>query len=334
MIISRTPYRISFFGGGTDYPAWYLKHGGKVLGTSINKYCYITCRELPPYFEHKHRIVYSKSETVNSLDEIQHPSVRAILKHFNIQKGLEIHYDGDVPSRSGMGSSSAFSVGLIKALHALEGRMISNREILKEALYIEQEVLKENVGSQDQSFAAYGGFNTIEFLSNGEILINPVIMKYEDLIAFQKKFMLFFTGISRFASEVAGEQIKNTQKNASELGRMMELVDEATAVLTNKRKDFRAFGKLLDETWKLKRTLSSKITNSQIDDMYNLALENGAIGGKLLGAGGGGFILFYVDPENQGNVKRALKDYLYIPFEFDFTGSEIVVYKPYTANGL
>lgn len=332
MIISRTPFRISFFGGGTDYPDWYLEHGGKVLGTSIDKYCYISCRELPPFFEFKYRIVYSNNETVKTINEIQHPCVKAVLNHFNIQTGLEIHNDGDVPARSGMGSSSAFTVGLLKTLHAFNGKMLSKEELLKEALYIEQKVLKENVGSQDQVFATYGGFNFIEFMKNGEIIVNPVIMDHEHLKAFEGKFMLFFTGISRIASEVAGDQIKNIPKNKEELLKMNGLVDEAFRIITNKKKDFRVFGELLNETWQLKRKLSNKITNPKIDEIYSIALKSGAIGGKLLGAGGGGFIIFYVEPENQQNVREILKDYLWIPFEFDFSGSEIMVYKPYFSN--
>ncbi len=333
MIISRTPFRISFFGGGTDYPAWYLKNCGKVLGTSIDKYCYITCRKLPPFFKHKHRIVYSKNEQVNEITEIQHPAVRAVFEYFKVNKGLEVHHDGDVPSKSGMGSSSAFTVGLLKSMYALNGKMISKSEVLNKSLYIEQEIIKENVGSQDQTFAAYGGLNLIDFLSNGEIVVNPIIMDQSHLTAFESKFMLFFTGISRYASEIAGNQIRNISKNGDYLYKMTDLVDEAFSVLTSKKKDFRAFGELLNETWKLKRKLSNDISNNEIDEMYETALSNGAVGGKLLGAGGGGFIVFYVEPENQQNVREALANYLHIPFKLDFTGSEIIVYKPYYSNG-
>jgi len=326
MIVSRTPHRISFFGGGTDYPAWYLQEGGKVIGTAINKYCYITCRKLPPFFEHKHRIVYSHIEDVINLDDIRHPSVRETFKYLNIQNGLSIHHDGDIPARSGMGSSSAFTVGLLNTLYALDGKIVSKRELMKESIYIEQELIKENVGSQDQAFAAYGGFNLIEFLNSGEIDVKPIIMPIERLKNFQAKFMLFFSGISRIASEVAGEQIKNTAKNTPNLAQMLELTEEAYKVLTNGQSDFRHFGELLHETWLLKKTLSSKISTLLIDEMYNIARNNGAVGGKLLGAGGGGFMLFYVEPESQEQVKKALKDYLHIPFQFDFSGSKIIVY--------
>jgi D-glycero-alpha-D-manno-heptose-7-phosphate kinase len=328
MIISRTPHRISFFGGGTDYPSWYLEHGGKVLGAAIDKYSYITCRELPPFFEHKHRVAYSKIETVVNIDEINHPSVRETLKYLKIDRGLEIHHDGDIPARSGMGSSSAFTVGLLKTLYALDGRVITKDELYKEAIHIEQNLIKENVGSQDQVWAACGGFNTIEFMQNGEIVVEPIIMKEESLRDFENKFMLFFTGLSRNASVIAQEQIQNTQKNQSQLFKMRKLVDEAYKILTSGKENFIEFGKLLNETWKLKKELSTKITNSEIDDIYDIALKNGAIGGKLLGAGGGGFIVFYVEPENHERVKKALNNFLHVPFEFDFYGSEIIVYRP------
>ncbi|MBS3909176.1 MAG: kinase [Actinobacteria bacterium] len=334
MIISRTPHRISFFGGGTDYPSWYLENGGKVLGVAIDKYSYITCRELPPFFKHKHRIAYSKVEMVCGVDEIQHPSVRETLRYLNIDQGLEIHHDGDIPARSGMGSSSAFTVGLLKTLYALKGKIITKQDLYKEAIHIEQNQINENVGSQDQVWAAYGGLNTIEFLQNGEIIVEPIIMKERFLRSFESKLMLFFTGIARYASEIAEEQIRNTSKNRDELVKMRELVDEAYKILITGNGDFIEFGKLLNETWRLKRKLSNRISNNEIDSMYEIAIKNGAVGGKLLGAGGGGFMLFYVEPENHSRVKEALKDHLHIPFNFDFTGSEIIVYRPsYQANG-
>lgn len=328
MIISRTPHRISFFGGGTDYPSWYLEHGGKVLGVAIDKYCYITCRELPPFFKHKFRIAYSKVEMESNIDKIQHPSVRETLKYLQVQQGLEIHHDADIPARSGMGSSSAFTVGLLKTLYALDGKVITKEELYKEAIHIEQNLIKENVGSQDQVWAAYGGLNTIEFLQNGEILVEPIIMKEEHLRNFEDKFMLFFTGLSRHASVIAQEQIQNTHRNKNELSKMKELVDEAYKIIASGKDDFVDFGRLLNETWQLKRKLSSKITTRDIDDIYETAIKSGAVGGKLCGAGGGGFTVFYVEPENQKRVKEALSNFLHVPFKFDFSGSEIMVYKP------
>src|SRR3989338_446282 len=223
MIISRTPHRISFFGGGTDYPSWYLEHGGKVLGVATDKYCYISCRELPPFFKHKHRIAYSKVETVCHIDEIQHPSVRETLMYLKIQQGLEIHHDGDIPARSGMGSSSAFSVGFLKTMYAFEGKIVSKEKLFKEAIHIEQNLIKEKVGSQDQVWAACGGLNKIEFLQNGEIIIEPIIMKESHLRSFESKFMFFYTGISRYASEIADDKKQNLPKKKRELFKMKEL---------------------------------------------------------------------------------------------------------------
>jgi len=332
MIISRTPHRISFFGGGTDYPTWYLEHGGKVLGAAIDKYCYLTCRALPPFFKHRYRVAYSKIETVSLIDDIQHPSVRETLKYMHIQDGLEIHHDGDIPARSGMGSSSSFTVGLLKTLYAYNGRIITKEDLYKEAIHIEQNLIKENVGSQDQVWAACGGLNTIEFSQNGEIIVNPIILNEKSLSSFENKFMLFFTGLSRYAHEIAGEQIKNTRSNKPQLMMMRELVDEANKIITSGKDDFTDFGKLLHETWLIKRKLSSKITNNDIDDIYETARRHGAVGGKLLGAGGGGFILFYVEPERQEQMKKALHQYLHVPFRFDFKGSEIIVYQPARKN--
>ena len=327
MIITRTPHRISFFGGGTDYPAWYLRHGGKVLGAAIDKYCYLIVRELPPFFNHKHRIVYSKIENANTINEIIHPSVREVLRYLKYSRGISIHHDGDIPARSGMGSSSAFTVGLLKAMYALNGKIISKRELYKTAIHIEQNLIKENVGSQDQAFASCGGFNKIDFLTNGEILVSPVVISEENLSEFQKNFMLFFTGLSRNASDIAEEQIKNINRNEKELYKMGKLVDEAYNIVTSKKPDFKDFGKLLNETWKLKRSLSTSISNSFIDEIYDRALKNGAIGGKLLGAGGGGFMLFYVESQNRQKLRKSLKNLLNIPFELDFSGSEIIFYK-------
>lgn len=298
------------------------------MGVAIDKYCYITCRELPPFFKHKFRIAYSKVEMESNIDKIQHPSVRETLKYLQVQQGLEIHHDGDIPARSGMGSSSAFTVGLLKTLYALEGKIITKEELYKKAIHIEQNLIKENVGSQDQVWAAYGGLNTIDFLQNGEIIVEPIIMKEKHLRSFESKFMLFFTGLSRNASVIAQEQIQNIHKNKNELLMMRELVDEACNILTSGEGNFIRFGRLLNETWQLKKKLSSQITNTDINSIYDTAVKNGAVGGKLCGAGGGGFVLFYVEPENQERVKKALSKFLHVPFKFDFSGSEIIVYQP------
>jgi len=328
MIISRTPHRISFFGGGTDYPAWYLEYGGQVLGAAIDKYCYLSCRVLPPYFETKHRIVYSRIELVNEIDEIQHPSVRETLRFLGDGEGMAIHHDGDIPARSGMGSSSAFTVGLLKALYALRGHLVDRERLYREAIHVEQDLIRENVGSQDQVWAACGGLNTIEFLQNGEILVKPIVMKPTALRRFESCLMLVFTGLARDASEVAGEQIKRLPGLRAELRAMQGLVGDAERILASEREDYADFGRLLNETWQIKRTLTPQITNGDIDALYATALAAGAVGGKLLGAGGGGFMIFYVEPEQQPQVRRALGEYLHIPFSIDFQGSEIIVYRP------
>jgi D-glycero-alpha-D-manno-heptose-7-phosphate kinase len=328
MIVTRAPHRISFFGGGTDYPSYYLEHGGKVIGAAIDKYCYITCRELPPFFEHKHRIVYSKVETVKTVDEIVHPSVRETIRYMKIDSGLELHHDGDIPARSGMGSSSAFTVCLLKTLYALKGRIISREELFEEAIHIEQDLIRENVGSQDQVFAACGGLNVIEFMQNGQIVPRPLIIPEKRLDTFRSNLMLVFSGISRYASEIAGEQIENTKKNIMSLHAMKGLVDDASSILASPEADLDDFGRLLHETWRFKKGLSSKMTNPVIDHIYETGMKNGALGGKLLGAGGGGFMLLYAKPEDQPRVKKALEKYIHIPFNFDFSGAEIVIYRP------
>jgi len=327
LILSRTPHRISFFGGGTDYPEYYREFGGKTLGVAINQYSYLSVRKLPPYFDFKHRIVYSKQENVTNLDDIIHPSVRETLKYMDVNYGISIHHDGDIPARSGMGSSSSFTIGLINSINALNAKMTSKSELLNESIHIEQNLIKENVGSQDQAFAAYGGLNVIDFLQNGRIVVNPIIMPQDKMLKFQDNIMLFFSGLSRTASDVVAEQMKKTSINVPNLNRMKDLVDDAYDILVSDR-NLNEFGELLNSTWELKKSLSSKVTNPQIDAMYSQAMKAGAIGGKLLGAGGGGFMAFYVEKENQEAVKVALKDYLHIPFNFDFDGSKIVVYKP------
>ncbi len=330
MIISRTPFRISFFGGGTDYPAWYKDNSGAVLSTTIDKYCYLSCRRLPQFFAYKHRIVYSRSEQVNEINEIIHPAVREVFRFMNITEGLEIHHDGDLPARSGLGSSSSFTVGLLCTLYALRGEMITKQRLALEAIHIEQNMIKENVGSQDQVSAAFGSFNKISFNVDGSINITPMILGKERLHSLQSHLMLFFTGLSRFASEIAAEQINKIPKNKKELIIIADMVNEAVSIL-NSNRDICEFGKLLNESWKIKRSLGEKISNPHIDEIYEIALRAGAVGGKILGAGGGGFMLLFARPEDQAKVKEKLKELLVVPFEFESSGSQIVVYHP---NGL
>ncbi len=329
MIISRTPFRISFFGGGTDYPAWYNEHEGAVLGTTFNKYCYITLRYLPPFFDHRSRIIYSKMEHVNGIDDIDHPAVREVLRFKKMIKGVEIHHDGDLPARTGLGSSSSFTVGLLHAVYALQGKMVSKEQLAKEAIHIEQNMCKENVGCQDQMFAAFGGFNLIKFGGRDHLEIEELTIGKETVQHLQKNLMMFFTGFSRNASDIASVQVKNTPKKQKELKTMYKMVFQARKILDNGNID--DFGRLLNETWQIKRTLSDKITNPHLDEIYNSAMAAGALGGKLLGAGGGGFMLFYVPQEKQAAVRRKLKKLLMIPFQFESLGTRIIFYQP---NGI
>jgi D-glycero-alpha-D-manno-heptose-7-phosphate kinase len=328
MIISRTPFRVSFFGGGTDYPDWYREHGGAVLSTAIDKYCYISVRELPPFFDHKFRLVYSFVENVKEVGEIAHPAARAVLQTMGVTKGLEIHHDGDLPARSGVGSSSAFTVGLICAIHALAGRYVSKDALANEAINVEQCVLREAVGVQDQISAAFGGFNHITFRQDGVYHVSPMVLPNDRLGSLQSHLMLLFTGISRTAAEVAQAQLDNLKHHASEMRAMQQMVDRAMEILASPTSDIVDFGRLLGEGWTLKRRLSDRVTNSTVDACYDTAMRAGAIGGKLLGAGGGGFMLLFVRPEQQARVQEALRSLIRVPFKFDMSGSRIVLYQP------
>ena len=324
MIISRTPFRISFFGGGTDYPVWYEKYGGATLSTSIDKYTYITVRQYPPFFPDKYRIVYSKIETVKMHDEIEHPSVREVLKFLNVNEGIEIHNAADLPARSGLGSSSSFTVGLLHALYRLVKQPVTKRGLAMDAIHVEQDLIKENVGSQDQVAAAFGGFNKITFGPNNAIeveVINPPAGRLE---ALNDRLMLFFTGFSRIASQVAVEWIKSAPEKEKELHAMRNMVDEAINILNDPRRPLDDFGRLLHETWQIKRGLNHVITTNEIDAIYERARRAGAIGGKLLGAGHGGFMLIYADPSIQPRIREALKELFYVPFKFESFGTHII----------
>jgi D-glycero-alpha-D-manno-heptose-7-phosphate kinase len=329
LIIARTPLRVSFFGGGTDYPSWIKEHGGAVIGTSINHFSYISCRYLPPFFEHKYRVCYSKMETKKSVDEIEHPAVNAILRYLDYHgEGLEILYNADLPARTGLGSSSAFVVGTLNALMALRGKFLPKHQLSRLAIRIEQEILNEVVGSQDQVLTACGGFNQVIFSPDGSISVHPVIAPLQRIEMLQDYLMLFFTGFSRLAPEVAKAKVANFHARQRELHRMQQMVDVSLRILQDGSEDLCAFGELLHETWELKRSLSEKVSSPEIDAMYQKAREAGAIGGKLLGAGGGGFLLLFVRPEDQEKVKEVLHNHLYIPFRFENAGSSIVVYQP------
>lgn len=328
MIISRTPFRISFFGGGTDYPKWFEENKGAILGTTINKYCYITCRYLPPFFEHKSRIIYSKMEHPNTIDEIDHPAVREVLRFLKINQGIEIHHDGDLPARTGLGSSSSFTVGLLNSLYALIGQMPNKMQLAQEAIHIEQNMCKENVGCQDQMLAAHGGLNFIEFGGQNHLQIRKVTVKEEVLDDLQNHLMLYFTGFSRTASEIAKHQIQNIPKRQQQLTQMCQMAYDALEIL--KKGELINFGKLLHHSWKLKRQLSEKISTADIDNIYETARGAGAIGGKLLGAGGGGFVLLFASPKDQIKIKEKLKKLLLVPVKFETLGSQIIFYQPNT----
>lgn len=324
MVISRTPFRISFFGGGTDYPAWYQKHGGATLSTSIDKYTYITTRYYPPFFPVKYRVVYSKIEGVNNYSEIEHPSVRETIKFLGLEEGIEIHNAADLPARSGLGSSSAFTVGLLNALYRLTDKPITQNELAAHAIHIEQNLIKENVGSQDQVAVAVGGFNKVIFSPGGGIKVQPVNAPKGRLKMLNDRLMLFFTGFQRNASEIAAEWIKNAPKKENELHAMRKMVDEAVAILEDEHRSLDEFGRLLHDGWQIKRSLSASITTSYVDEIYEKARKAGAIGGKLLGAGQGGFMVLYIDPKNQHHVRAALKDLIHVPFLFETAGSQII----------
>ena len=331
MIITRTPFRISFFGGGTDYPGWFRDHGGVVLATTIDKYCYITCRRLPPFFEHKHRIVYSRIENVQRIDQIEHPAVRAVLDWAQVDDGIEIHHDGDLPARSGLGSSSSFTVGLVHALSAMDGKMASKRALARDAIHIEQDLIGESVGSQDQVSAAYGGFNRIEFRRDGSFDVVPLVLPVRRREQLRSHLLLCFTGVSRIASEVAKSKIDNLKHRQTELLRMAAMVDEAIAILQEPRRPIEDFGTLLDESWQYKRKLSDRVSSPGIDQLYEEAMQAGAIGGKILGAGGGGFLLLFARPEHHAAIRERLGRLVHVPFDFDDSGSRVVLYQP---NGL
>jgi D-glycero-alpha-D-manno-heptose-7-phosphate kinase len=328
MIMSRTPFRISLFGGGTDYPAWYLEHGGAVVGTTINKFCYISFRSLPPFFEHRHRIVYSRIELPQEIEEIQHPAVRCILREHEVDEGVEIQYYGDLPARSGLGSSSSFTVGLLNALRAHRGQISSAEWLAKEAIRIEQDVIQEAVGSQDQVWAAYGGTNMVRFNSDGRFDVMPVIMTPQRRDELQSHLMLFFTGFSRTAETIAARKIENLSSRCSQLTCMQKMAHEAVAILQSPLRPITEIGGLLAESWRLKKELADCVTTSAIDEMYTAARDAGALGGKLLGAGGGGFMLLFAEPHAHERIRESLRGLIEVSFEIGSPGSRIVLYEP------
>lgn len=322
MIISKTPYRISFFGGGSDYPIWYQKFGGQVLSTTIDKYLYISCRELPKFFNHKYRIVWSKIENVKNVNQITHKVVKEILIHNKINKGLEIHYDGDLPSKSGMGSSSCFTTGLMNALNTYKVKKITKMELARKTIFFEQKVLNEIVGSQDQVAAAFGGFNKITFSKKNQINVKKIKSNYLETL--NSNLLLIYTGIQRNAEKVAKKYVnKITNEKKENIKKIKEYVDEGEKLIM--KGDLKNFGVLLHEAWLQKKDLSNDITNNKIDQIYNFAIKNGSLGGKLLGAGAGGFLLLYIEKHNQAKFLSKIKNLVNIPFKFSYSGSEIIL---------
>lgn len=326
MIITQTPYRMSFFGGGTDYQSFFREHGGSVISTTFDKYCFVTVRHLPRFFDYKNQVTYGTIERTNTIDEIKHPAVRNAMKMLDMRE-LRIVYESDLPARSGLGSSSSFAVGLLNGFHALKGKYVGKKKLAEEAIYLERTLCGESGGWQDQIAAAYGGLNRIDFQGD-DFTVNPIVISKERKKALNDHLMLFFTGFTRMSGDIADAQVKATKNKSQELLEMLSLVDDGEKILTEKGTDISEFGRLLDYTWKLKRSITSEISNDTIDAFYEKAMKNGAVGGKLMGAGGGGFLMLFVPPEYQANVRKVLSDLLYVPFEFETGGTRIMYYQP------
>lgn len=326
MIITKTPFRMSFFGGGTDMEEFFKEHGGAVLSTSFDKYCYVNVRHLPRFFDYTSELTYSKTERVSSTDEIQHPAIRNAMKMLDMHE-MRLTYEADLPARSGLGTSSSFAVGMLNAFYALKGKYADKRKLADEAIYLERVLCNEAGGWQDQIAAAFGGFNRINFNAEGyEVL--PVIISPERKKMLNNNLLMFFTGFTRFSSDVQKANAAGKQDKTAQLKEMLALVDDAEKVLTDKTVQLSEFGRLLDHTWKLKRQTGAAVSTDGIDGLYDKGIKAGALGGKLLGAGGGGFLVFYVEPEYQDAVKKAMSDLLYVPFEFENGGTRVIHYTP------
>ncbi len=328
MIITKTPFRMSFFGGGTDIESFYKEYGGAVLSTTFDKYCYVNVRHLPRFFEYSTELSYSKIERVTSIDDIDHPAIRNAMKMLDMHE-IRLTYEADLPARSGLGTSSSFAVGMLNAFYALKGKYADKKKLADEAIYLERVLCGESGGLQDQIAAAFGGLNRINFSAEGyEVL--PIIISPERKSRLNRNLMMFFTGFTRFSSDIQKKNASGDVKRTKRLKKMLTLVDEAETVLTDKSADLDDFGRLLDETWKLKRGTGTAVSTDSIDELYAEGIKAGALGGKLLGAGGGGFLLFYVKEENREAVRTAMKDLLHIPFEFENGGTRVVYYSPET----
>ena len=325
MIITQTPFRMSFFGGGTDFPDFYREHGGAVISTTFDKYCYVNVRHLPRFFDYSTELSYARTERVKRVEDIEHPAIREAMKHLDMHE-IRLTYEADLPARSGLGTSSSFAVGMLNAFYALKGKYADKRKLADDAIFLERVLCNESGGVQDQIAASFGGMNRINFNAEG-YTVNPVIISPERKKLLNRNLMLFFTGFSRFSSDIQVAAEKNLKSKQSQLLEMLSLVDDAEKVLTSKT-DLEEFGRLLDYTWRLKRGITDKVSTDSIDAVYFRALQAGATGGKLLGAGGGGFLLFYVDPDKQESVRKALENLLYVPFEFENGGTRVIHYTP------
>lgn len=327
MIITKTPFRMSFFGGGTDMEDYFKENGGAVISTTFDKYCYVNVRHLPRFFDYSTELSYSKTERVTGVNDIQHPAIREAMKMLDMHE-IRLTYEADLPARSGLGTSSSFAVGMLNAFYALKGKYADKRKLADEAIYLERVLCNEAGGWQDQIAASFGGFNRIEFNSDG-YEVRPIIISPERKRQLNDNLMMFFTGFTRFSSELQkANNVSGTEDKRKKLKQMYELVNEAELVLVNKDRDLDDFGRLLDTTWKLKKGTGSSISTGSIDESYEKGMQAGALGGKLLGAGGGGFLLFYVQPENQKAVREAMKDLMYIPFRFEDGGTRVIHYTP------
>lgn len=326
MIITKTPFRMSFFGGGTDMEEFFSQYGGAVISTTFDKYCYVNVRHLPRFFNYRNQVSYSKIEKVKYTDEIQHPTVREAMKYLDMHE-LIITYDADLPAQTGLGTSSSFAVGMLNAFYALKGKYVSKKKLADDAIHLERILCNEAGGWQDQIAASFGGLNRIDFV-NGDYKVSPIIISPERKKQLNKNLMLFFTGFSRFSAEIQQDTKKHIGDNTSRLLEMKDMVDEAEQILVDKYRDLDDFGRMLDRTWKLKRQTGKEISTNTIDINYDEAIKAGALGGKLLGAGGGGFLLFYVPEDKRKNVEKALGGLMFVPFEFESSGTEIIYYAP------
>lgn len=326
MIITKTPFRMSFFGGGTDMPSFFNEHGGAVISTTFDKYCYVNVRHMPPFHPYISELVHNRFERVNDIEEIEHPLIRECMRLHDIHE-IRLTYEGDLPARTGLGTSSTFAVGMLNAFCALKGKMMSRRQLAEEAIHVERDILQEHGGWQDQIAAAYGGLNRIDFKDNG-FSVHPIIISPERKKELDDNLLLFYTGVQRFSSEIQADTFGKPVDKIQQLKDMLALVDEAESVLTNKNVSLNEFGKLLDKTWKLKRGTGSKVSNGSIDELYDTAIKAGALGGKLLGAGGGGFLLFYCEKEKQDYLKKTLEHLMIVPFNFESDGAQVLYYAP------